>query len=200
MLKKVLYTKLSQKSPYKPYLKMLFSSSATKIITSRLALVDSGADRTLIPYSLGKKIELPAASDNEITKAGGISGFLYTVDRACEMGLLSSDNSKIFVFNTKVAWAHPLEKELKELDGLYTIHRILRAKNAGASELKAIGEQIVNIQMKYEKNILLGRNFFKNFDFLQFIEKSRGDASKFVYRIKEENITETVKITSSSKT
>lgn len=188
MLKTVSYSRLSVNSPYRPYLKVFFNNPVAKLTNARLALVDSGADTTLMPYSLGVKIGLQPASDTELKLSSGVVGSFLNVERDCEIALLGSENKSFFVFESNVSWAHPTEREVKALTSLYKLYRNITKDKAQDQSFKYVRDLILDIQGKYETNVLLGRNFFKNFDFLQFVEKSRGDASKFIYKVKETKV------------
>lgn len=196
MLKKVAYSQLAPNAPHRPYLQLLFNNPKTHIIKSNLALVDSGADSTLIPYSLGVELGFSPASDLELQISNGVSGSIHTVKRDCTLALISSDNKKIFEFETEVSWAHPLEAERKKLEDLAKTYADLKNKNIPSTDPKMIStiEDYGKIALFYETNILLGRNFFVNFDFLQFVEKEDGSKSKFIYKVRRSKISKTIQL------
>jgi len=196
MLKMVNYT--NPNGVYRPYLELNFYNNKSKKTQSLFSLVDSGVDSTLIPYELGLFLGLKKASDSELINASGVAGSLYIVNRKCEIGLINADNSKLFMFETEVSWAHPIKSELLELNNNLDIYNKYKKLKDNSDQTKAILKEsykkVNSILSKYGTNILLGRNFFINFDFLQFIEKKRGNVSKIIYKIREAEILREINI------
>lgn len=199
MLKKIKYSRIQKRGLFRPYLQVYFYNPKTKKLSSaNLALVDSGADMILIPYYLGLQLGFERAKDVELLKGDGVAGSLYTVRRFCQICLTNSNNSKVFVFKSEVSWAHPNSFELNMLN--FNINRleILKSKKDTTElEKKTIDSStlIVNsILRKYGTNVLLGREFFTNFDFVQFVEKKRGDSSKFIYKVRQSEIIDSVNL------
>lgn len=194
MLKKIFYTKLSQNGSFKPYLNTGFYNPKAGLATFQFSLVDSGADSTLIPYSLGVRLGLAEATNSELQRSLGVSGSLLTARRSCQIALLNSTGSHLLVFDTDIHWAHPSEEELRDLKMYYSLYNNLKARNPKHTALDVLKKKAEIIQFRYETNVLLGRNFFRNFEFLQFVEKTRGDTSKFIYKIRKSKISRSVKL------
>lgn len=176
---------------YRPYLEIIFSNSKTQTVSSTtLGLVDSGADQISIPYSLGKQLQLePPANLGEIKYLGGVSGSISYVERTCEIYLVDRAGSNMYEFKEPVLWLHPDLKVLEQLAALETQNNeLLKFKKQAVpntdlekyfdDSIQQVGQKSIELLKFYESEILLGRTFFDNFDFIQFFHRDRNKEDK----------------------
>lgn len=204
MLKKILYTS-DVGGVYRPKLEVLFVNHNTKENFKVLGLLDSGADSILIPYSLGLSINLPIQRRGEkLIYTGGIGGQISLLERDCLIAIANSDGKKVFIFKAKILWAYPNENCQKELIKLLDQNKRFKVLQSGLRDIgskKAIDDILETNKNKlndmltvYETTVLLGRDFFVNFSFLQFVQKERQNQSKFIYLVNKKKITSEINI------
>lgn len=178
---------------YRPYLEIFLVNNNPKpnISNKTLALIDSGADYSVIPYSLGKLIKLsPITSSDKIMTGKGVSGSTSLLERKCIIYLFNKKENKLYGINETVYWAHPDVETLKVLEDLrnryyemkdYELNQCqLKTKLAKyfQEEQKKILVQYTEIENFFETEVLLGRPFFDNFDFIQFFHRDRAREEK----------------------
>lgn len=193
---------------YRPYLEIVFNNPKTQTLSFRnLGLVDSGADQISIPYSLGKQLQLePPADGEEIKYLGGVSGSVSYLERTCEIYIIDVTSSKLYKFEEPVLWLHPDRKVLDQLTALSTENdNLLKIKNEQTvpntdlakyfeNSIQQIGEKSVELLKFYESEVLLGRTFFDNFEFIQFFHRDRMKEEKcfFNYKLSQNKKFETI--------
>lgn len=193
---KVPYINPNANSRYRPYLELQFSNPKSKIISTKtLALVDSGADHTIIPFALGVNLDLPAPSpdDSEIKYLSGVVGGTSYVERECEIYIIDSQKAREFKFNETVWWIHPNKEKIKQLYELRKQYKSLSDLKTLRPELSnTLDPSITSLELNYKRlldnyqtDVLIGRPFFDNFDFIQFVHKDRNKEEKcfFVYKL-----------------
>lgn len=202
LIRKIPYAFFEQKN--RPYLEVLFLfKNLLQESTKTLALMDTGADLNLIPFSLGNAIGLqqPEPESTEFQNAGGIGGEISYIQRDCKIYIVDSKSKRMYGFNEVVHWAYPNLETQKKLDELYKeYNNFIKLKGQSIKDTELyrgleLEEQkksleIKKIMDKFETTSLLGRPFFNNFEFVQFCQKDRTAEVKcfFVYRIKMSNV------------
>jgi len=197
MLAKVFYTNIGGK--HRPYLEVFFvNSKIGKTSSKTFAMVDSGADHTIIPYSIGNSIafEKPTEEEKPSIVRGVGGGSISYLERLCKIFLVNRSKNKIYVFNETVWWVYPNEEIQKEQNKLieeYVQYQSLKSQSREKTDLEdyfsdrmeTVITKLKQLQIKLEPNILLGRPFFDNFDFIQFCHKDRSKEDKcfFNYRV-----------------
>lgn len=189
---------------YRPYMEIVFGNSKTSTVSSQtLGLVDSGADQISIPYSLGKQLQLdPPAENEEIKYLGGVSGSISYLERTCQLFLVDRASSNLYRFEEPVLWLHPDRKVLEQLAQLETQNsQLLKIKNEQTvpnsnlekyfeENIQQLGQQSIELLKFYESEVLLGRTFFDNFEFIQFFHRDRNKEEEcfFNYRLSKTKI------------
>lgn len=178
---------------YRPYLEIFLVNNNPKpnISNKTLALIDSGADYSVIPYSLGKLIKLPPiTSSDKIMTGKGVSGSTSLLERRCIIYLFNKRENKLYGINETVYWAHPNIETLKVLEDLrnkyyemkdYELNQCqpkTKLAQYFQEEQKKILGQYIEIENFFETDVLLGRPFFDNFDFIQFFHRDRAREEK----------------------
>ncbi len=196
MFCRVPYTEVDGK--HRPYLEVVFSNPTSHQNSNKtLAMVDSGADHTVMPFSLGTSIGLPIPTETEIlANANGVGGNISYIERQCQIRLANKTTNRVYVFNETVWWIYPdaatqaeqrrLAKNLTELTDLQNqclpntnLHHHFEAQKT------QVIQEFLKISNRLETNVLLGRPFFDNFEFIQFIHKDRNReaACYFNYKV-----------------
>ena len=127
MFARVPYLNLSGK--HRPYLEVVFFNPNKATLSPKFfGLLDSGADCSVIPYSLGVLLQLDNPTEKEFSQASGVAGRLSYIERKCHIGIFNKPTNEVFTFNDEVYWAHPdmetqaklkmLQEEYKGLEGL----------------------------------------------------------------------------------
>lgn len=205
MFSRVPYTNFNWR--HRPYLEVLFFNPAlNKVSQKTLALVDSGADHTVIPYSIGSYIALENPTGEErLANVSGVGGNLSYIERNCHIYLYNRFKNEIYTFNETVWWIYPDNETQKRTRELFDNYRGLENLKRQCirdtdlmkyfeSEMKKVIADITTINNKLEVNVLLGRPFFDNFDFVQFFHKDRQreDICSFNYKVKAHKIIQTI--------
>ncbi|MBI2047917.1 MAG: hypothetical protein HYT27_02145 [Parcubacteria group bacterium] len=184
MICKVPYTELGGR--YRPYLEVVFSNLALLKSSSRtLGMVDSGADHTVIPFSIGRAIGLADPTEPEkLASVSGVGGDLSYIERPCRIYVADRKQNVVYGFNETVWWIYPDPETQKQQDIFVKQYQELRSFREQSipgtklhlhfekqmqqtiNELKKIGNRL-------ETDVLLGRPFFDNFYFIQFCHKDR---------------------------
>jgi hypothetical protein len=204
MISKVPYISVGNR--FRPYLEITFVNEAKTNKT--LALVDSGADHTVIPYSIGIALglELPR-KDEKLIDVQGVGGSLKYVERKCKIHLPNMLKKEIYVFDETVWWIYPDEatqehqqKLVKEI----VDHIKLQDQAKESTDLHAyfglkVSETLENLKRlnnTLETGVLIGRPFFNNFEHIQFCHKDREKEDKcfFVYKVDEKKLIEVLEM------
>lgn len=183
---------------HRPYLEVVFSDETRgKHSNKTFAMVDSGADHTVIPYSLGSAIGLAAPTEAEqLANVSGVGGNLSYIERKCHIYLANRATNKVYVFKETVWWIHPDAATLAQQQQLiqtFGSFANLQTQTIPSTELhvhfeneklRVIGE-LTKISNRLETSVLLGRPFFDNFEFIQFFhrDRSREDKASFNYKV-----------------
>jgi len=190
---------------FRPYLEIIFSNLKKQAFSSKtIGLVDSGADQISIPYSLGKQLQLePPTKEEKIKYLNGISGKISYLERSCEIYLVDTPNFRFYKFDEPVMWIHPDREIHAHLDSLMSrYNEITKMKNEQAIPntplaksledlLLQIGAEYSQVIKFYEGEVLLGRAFFDNFEFIQFFHRDRNNESKCFFNYKLSQIKKT---------
>ena len=173
--KKVPYTLFEQR--HRPYLEVLFLNNVLlKSSSKTLALMDTGADSNLIPYSLGKAIGLEKPKPEEFKDIGGVGGSISYIVRPCRICIIDPQNKRMYCFDEIIYWAYPNLEIQKYLEMLLKEHNEsasfqeeakieTRLYNYFDSQRKQRFLEIKKTMDKFENSSLLGRPFFNNFCF-----------------------------------
>ncbi len=189
---------------HRPYLEVLFlNNSLLKISSKTFALMDTGADFNLVPYSLGKAIGLTEPDPTEFKDAGGVGGNISYIERPCRIYIVDSHNKKMYGFDEIVHWVYPNLETQKRLNALikdWVENEALGKQTIIGTPLRQhfesqqeqIRSEIKKITDRFEVSSLLGRPFFNNFEFVQFCQKEREEEKRcfFVYKILPAKIVE----------
>ncbi len=182
----------------RPYLEVVFADiSRTKESTKRFAMVDSGADHTVIPYSLGVAIGLAEPTAEEtVSSVGGVGGSSSYLERECHIYLTNPQTNEQYIFKETVWWIYPDQAMLAEYQAHvenYNKHENYQTQTKEGTDLhvhfenekQKIIEAVQAINNKLEGiDILLGRPFFDNFDFIQFMHKDRNKEERCFFNYK----------------
>lgn len=161
---KVNYTYLNRE--YGPYLRVFFYSPLeSKKSPETLAILDSGSNRIIMPFSMGRTIKLKhPESLGEFDNMYGVGGSVPFVDRPCIIYLVDNECGEIYGFWVNVDWEHPRELDIKKIEKM------------SAEELDRFEKQ----------GVILGRDFLNNFRYVKFHQ--RRNRGHFLYKIKESKI------------
>ncbi|MDP3953907.1 MAG: hypothetical protein Q8Q06_00640 [bacterium] len=195
---------------YGPYLRVFFYNPKDgKRSVENLAILDSGSNNIIIPFSIGRAINLNnPESLEDFKRAHGVGGAVSFVEKPCVVYLINEELGEMYGFWDNVVWEHP-----PEVDFIEKIEKIERSvgrkkaliekmekENKGDSRLvsiykKAIGQKnnkIKELTDRFEKSgVILGRSFLNNFEYVKFHQ--RGSNGHFLYKIKESKINRTGK-------
>ena len=209
MVSKLPYTKFDGR--YRPYLTTIFRYDK-KVSPVTFALVDSGADFTVIPYSIGRHIGLPEPSSAEKTQnASGVGGNISYLERNCDVCIADWTSNQVYVFKEKVYWVYPDADTQSKLVGLLSDYKEYEnLKNqciVGSNLEKYFNDQmdqtkglIVSMNNKFETGVLIGRPFFNNFEYIQFCQKDRDEENKcfFNYKVLDKKLIKIIPLQSVS--
>jgi hypothetical protein len=210
---KVFYTE--DKGRHRPYIDIAFSNAppgqvpdaADYLISPKaFGLIDSGADHTAIPFSIGKSIGLAPLQEGEKTIiVSGIGGSIHCVERACTIFMANNLKREIYKFDETVWWKVPSEEIEQTLKGLTEKlnANIEPQKQALADtnlfkhfqvQIDQIKGEIIAINSTLEGGVLVGRPFFNNFEFIQFNHNDRENEHKcfFNYKVKKKKIAQII--------
>lgn len=156
---------------YGPYLRVFFySPSEGKKSPETLAILDSGSNKIIIPFSMGRTINLKhPESLEEFDHIHGVGGAISFVEKPCIIYLVDKECGEMYGFWINVAWEHPYELDIGKIE------------KKGVEELD-----------RFEKSgVILGRDFLNNFRYVKFYQ--RGSKGHFLYKIKDSKIDRTNK-------
>lgn len=182
---------------HRPYLEVAFLDETGATCSSKtFAMIDSGADHTLVPYSLGNSIGLAAPTAAEVlASVGGVGGQQSYIERNCQIAVANRTSGEIYVFNETVWWIYPDEQtraEQERLQNAYKQFTTLQEQSIPDTDLYAYFEnektQVIQelnaISNRLETDVLLGRPFFDNFEFIQFFHKDRNREERCFFNYK----------------
>lgn len=190
-------------------MEVFFYNSDTRLFSARtLGLVDSGADHTVIPYSVGLYIGLKVPSEEEkLDSVSGVGGRLGYIERPCKINTINRFRNKVYVFLETVWWIYPDNEMQKELNGLKTEYQSLQNLKSQCIDgtnlsshfhlkMKETEDSLKKIYSRLETDVLLGRPFFENFEFIQFMHKDRTKESRcyFNYKVLAKKVFEEIKM------
>jgi hypothetical protein len=205
---------LGTKGRYRPYLEVVFSNKIINQDSQKtFAMVDSGADHTVIPYSVGMLIGLEKPTEREkLNSVNGVGGSLSYIERKCRIYVINKLKNKIYGFDETVWWIYPdTETQQKQQELTKTLQLWLHyqeetplntdIRSAIDQEIKNTTDNLRIINSKLEIEVLLGRPFFDNFDFIQFVHRDRSKEERcyFNYNVSEKKIVETITIPQQTK-
>lgn len=211
MFCKVPYTAIGGK--HRPYLEVIFSNKLlNKDSNKTLAMVDSGADHTVIPYSIGVLIGLTEPTESEkLASVSGVGGNLSYIVRKCQINVINKQKNEIYGFDETVWWIYPdAETQKQQNDLIKKFQDLQKLQNQCFPntelhshfnvQMQQTIQDITKIGNRLETSVLLGRPFFDNFEFIQFFHKDRNKEDKcfFNYKTIESKIVETLPINSDS--
>ncbi len=212
MLSKVPYTSVAGK--HRPYLEVFFTDILVKkLSTKTFAMVDSGADHTVLSFSLGQQIGLEPPSDQEIlANMAGVGGSLSYIERKCRIYIADKHNNLYYGFDETVWWIYPdkamIEETTRLLNSKLEFENLQKQCIPDTPLYKHFQNQIditnasyATISAKLEGMLLLGRNFFNNFDFIQFLQKDKMNEEKcsFNYKVAKGKIVDSFPIIAPSQ-
>ena len=199
MFSKVPYTIFEGK--HRPYLEVVFHNQKNSNSSSKtLAMVDSGADHTLIPFSTGLSIGLEIPSDTErLANVSGVGGgSLSYIERECNIYVSNLLNNKVYIFKETVWWVYPDNRTLQQQKNLIERYKLENELKADCKEgtklfshferqMEQVIQELISLNNRLEPGVLLGRPFFDNFEFIQFCHKDREREDKcfFNYKVKK---------------
>ncbi|MEW6617370.1 MAG: hypothetical protein AB1333_03040 [Patescibacteria group bacterium] len=171
-------------------------------------MVDSGADHTVIPFSIGAFIGLTEPTQEEkLANVSGVGGNLSYIERKCRIYVANRMRNKTYGFDETVWWIYPdadTQKQQESLAKTLQELQVLQAQSYPGSDLfnhfenqkKQTIDNFIAIANKLETGVLLGRPFFDNFDFIQFFHKdrSREDRCFFNYKVANNKAVEVLPI------
>lgn len=192
MKNKVFFYKNPWGERYGPYLEIsLYSKKGTELI--RRGVVDTGADRFLLPYSLGLELGFTVSLEDMRKKpqTRGIGGVLNSLDSETQIILNHRHSGRVHKIITSVAWIIPTEEEFNFLNKLKEEINVLKVTvqlNPADGDLKKL---YVDKQNKFaiannllEPDILIGREFMGNFSYLTFVHEKDPSKSYFEYELR----------------
>jgi hypothetical protein len=211
---KVFYT--FDKGRHRPYLEIIVANyipnslfvSANQMSPRILGLVDSGADHTLLPYSIGKSIGLLEQQEEESPiDVGGVGGNINCLERKCVIYIANKLKKEVYRFAETVWWKVPtasVKEDLEKLTKDFSENENLLQQSKEGTELhdhfrsrmEVIRRQVSAINATLEGDPLIGRPFFDNFEFIQFNHNDRQHEEKcfFNYKVKKSKIMELIPI------
>ncbi len=196
MFCKVPYTEIGGR--HRPYLEVVFSNPDNSTVSNKtFAMVDSGADHTIIPFSLGSSIGLSVPPEEErLASISGVGGDLSYIERRCRIYLANKLTDKVYSFDETVWWIYPdaqMQAEQRSLVKNFEDLEKLRLQSVPGTELhtffegekKKVIDNLLKILNRLETGTLLGRPFFDNFEFIQFCnrDRHREDRCYFNYKV-----------------
>lgn len=191
MKNRVFFSKNPWGKTYRPYLEISFySKNGSELITR--GLIDTGADRFLIPYSLGKEIGFTASKEDMRKKpeTKGVGGELNSLDKETEVVINHRHSGKIHRIKILAAWIIPTEEEFLFLDKLKKEIDVLKT-NVQLNPTDELKKLYFDKQNEYaiannrlEPDILIGREFMENFAYLTFVHEKDPSKSYFEYELK----------------
>ncbi len=195
MFCKVPYTSIAGR--HRPYLEVSFlNTDVSKSSNKTFAIVDSGADHTIIPYSIGELIGLSAPTEQEkLASVTGVGGNLSYIERKCRIYILNRKENIYYGFDETVWWIYPdagMQEERKKLVKSYFDLKNLHDQCIPGTELQKHFQNQMDqtiaglnqISNRLETGVLLGRPFFNNFDYIQFFHKDREKEEKCFFNYK----------------
>lgn len=191
MKNKVFYYKKPTGNQYRPYLQISFASKNGTEIKQR-GIIDTGADSFLIPYSLGLELDFTASKEDmcKKPKIQGVGGYINSADRETEITINHAHSGRIHRIKTPIIWIIPTEslfekigKMKAEIDVIKTT--LQQTPDEKLKELlrNKINEYVGELNL-LETEILIGREFMKNFTHIKFVHEKDQAKSFFEYEIK----------------
>jgi len=183
---KVPYTYSDFDTKNRPYLEIIiFNTLKSKGSSKIFAIVDSGADQIVVPFSVGKDIELENPEPDEFKKFHSVGERVSFINKYSRIYLVNRTDKKMYGFDESIAWAHPNPDTQKKMEEIIKDYRnskelLIQEKNPRTidyfkekiatreAELKAINDS-------FEVITLLGRPFFDNFKYIKFYKENNKD-------------------------
>ncbi len=200
------YTQVPPSSGFKPYLEIVYFYN-NSFSPKTFGLMDSGADVNVLPYSVGKSINLPDKTEieeiEELKQLSGVGGGVSILERKCKVFIFN--DGKAHGFEELVWWVYPDQQLIdaqNKLVGEIAMLRKHKSETVVGTDLEKYFEleisgrvqQIISMNNVLEPGILLGRPFFNNFNFVQFCQRDKAEEEKcvFNYEIRKKAIKDTV--------
>jgi len=193
MKNKVFFSKNPWGKTYRPHLEIYFISK-NGIELKRIGLMDTGADRSLVQYSLGKELGFNASPEEMRQKpmTRGVAGALNSLDKEIEIIIKHHHSGNIHKIKTSIAWIIPTEQEFKAMNSLLAEIETLRATvqtNPRDEKLKELLHEKYNKYAEVnnrleEPGVLIGREFMTNFGYLTFVHERDNSKSYFEYELR----------------
>lgn len=155
-------------------------------------MVDTGADRFLLPYSLGVELGFIASLEDMRKKpeTKGIGGALNSLDKETEVVLNHKHSGKIHKLKVSAAWIIPTEEEFIFLNKLKSEIDVLKI-NVQLHPTDKLRQLYFDKQNEFamannrlEPDILIGREFMENFAYLTFVHEKDPSKSYFEYELR----------------
>lgn len=138
----------------------------------------------MIPFSMGVTLGFSEPNEAEFLSASGIGGDLSYIERKCHVFLSNVESNEWVGFEHEVSWSYPSPLVQKEVTDLIEQHenykKMEQEAKMGTNLIKYIQskkqETFAKVKKRmdlYETPVLLGRDFFHNFEFMQFIQKGK---------------------------
>jgi hypothetical protein len=157
---------------------------------------------------MGNQLKLtPASNDNEIEGASGVAGETTYLVRNCEIFLFNRRNKKMYMYQDVVWWIYPNSKAQEHITYLATrVATLKNLKNQCKTDTdlsRYFDEEIVKAENAYknainvyETDVLIGRPFLDNFDYVQFFHRDRAkeDECFFKYKLTNKKIKRTITV------
>jgi hypothetical protein len=183
-----------------------------KTSPKHFCLLDSGADHTLIPFSLGKDIGFsPKGTDEKLNLVSGISGSQSFLVRNCRVYISDVKKKMVYGFDESVWWIYPddemLKKEKNILDEYKFLQDIESQSKPGTTLSTVLKKRmydaylnLINLNSTLDTGVLLGRTFFNNFMYIQFCQRDRDQENScfYVYQLNDKMVTHKFAVSSTT--
>lgn len=192
MKNKVFFSKNPWGNTYRPYLEIYFISK-TGVEFKTTAIVDTGADRSLIRYSIGQELGFKVSLEEIRQKptTHGIAGSLNSLNKETEIIIRHHHSGKVHKIKTPISWIIPTEQEFNELNRLIEEIDIIKVNiqnNPVNEKLKGLlhkkHTEYATLNNRLEPDILIGREFMTNFGYLTFVHETDNSKSYFEYELR----------------
>lgn len=198
MKNKVFYYKKPTGNQYRPYLQVSFTSKNGTEIKQR-GIIDTGADSFLVPYNLGLELGFSASKEDmrRKPKTQGIGGYINSTERTAEIIINHIHSEKVHRIKTPIAWIIPTESLFEKIEKMKDEINVIKVSLQQTPDEKLkellrikINEYVEELNL-LETEILIGREFMKNFTYIRFVHEEDASKSFFEYEMKNRGTCQT---------
>ena len=131
-----------------------------------------------------------------LANAGGVGGNVSYLARQCQIHLANKTRNEVYVFEDAVWWIYPdaaTQAELSKLVQDLTNFNTFQGQSIPNTDLhrhfetqkNEVIQNLLKVSNRLETGVLLGRPFFDNFEFIQFVhqDRNREDQCYFNYKV-----------------